>query len=186
MHDGTSGRRFTILDALVLVAATAFGLALMRETKGLPPGRVSATQGAIDLAVVYAIYYSSSMLIVWSLAAVAQAERRPRPPLGDLLRSPGFIAVASALLGVAVVALPSAGLSVLRPSTPGGTFPLALSRRLSTDVGHFVIGAALPMAFYGRWLPRRTWVDRLGWAVGLLWVALLLLYWARSYVSLLF
>jgi hypothetical protein len=47
------------------------------------------------------------------------------------------------------------------------------------EAGFAVAGAWLALALGGRWRPEPSWIDRLGRAVGWLWIAALMVNWFR-------
>jgi hypothetical protein len=47
-------------------------------------------------------------------------------------------------------------------------------------VRNSVIGSMVALAFYRRLRPRPVWTDRLGWAMGLIWLVIGLLSWPRG------
>ena len=69
-------------------------------------------------------------------------------------------------------------------SRAADTYMHVLSTNLPGDVGYFVLGSSLPLVLRRQWRPRPTWTDRLGWLIGMLWVVMALLTWARLYLIL--
>ena len=71
------------------------------------------------------------------------------------------------------------GLSIIAPYGFTKPYVDAISVHLPRGVGYFVLGAFLPLMFRGRSCPLPTWIDRLGWVVGLLWIVMALLTWVQ-------
>src|SRR5262245_18876219 len=103
------GRRFTIADGLILVAATAAGLAIIKDgVLGVamprtlagflrrPPGgwwsKKLLVRGAGALAMV------APCVVAWTLAYMIIRLRGPRPPMRRLARQPGFAVGIAALI----------------------------------------------------------------------------------------
>lgn len=95
----TTGRRFQLSDAIVLVAATAVGFAVVRPyyatmnlLDGSPPfpsaGRFSGwMKGAWDCLVLVA-----PIVMAWTLAIVVLRLRAPRDRWRRFVRQPGLVA----------------------------------------------------------------------------------------------
>lgn len=169
-------RPITILDGLVLIAATGIGIAgarKMRASQGLPSIWVG-----LDV-----VNGSVPFMLALTLGLLALGLRGPRPPRRKLGARPGWVAclvVGIALgidaglhlmnRGVAAAFLPSGGLGV------SGELDLLLTNTIwrMTSVGtHAVAAAWAVMALLGCWRPRRDWVDRLGLILGVYWLALM-------------
>ena len=151
MSNDLAHRRFLTSDAMILIAATAIGFAESRDL----------TDDLLELSLMATI----CLLVSWSIACLLIRLRYPRPPLGRLVNQPG----ASACLSGGV---PSAFLHILafwdRPRFMGY---LAGSAFLSG----FAVAAVWLVQMIGRELePEAGWVDRLGVALGLGWVAIFL------------
>ncbi len=107
---GPPRRKFNVLDAMVLVAASAAGLALLRyDHKNL--SLLLADYGVIigsketwesSWVVFYAISSTirrtQPLLFAWTLALLLLRLRRPRPVLRRLARQPGLAACVSVVL----------------------------------------------------------------------------------------
>jgi hypothetical protein len=97
---GQIGRRFSIGDAMTLVAAVAVGLALAKVAfDGAYPSRLHA----IECGPAAAFFCVASL----SAAFIPLRLRRPRPPLVRVIRQPGAVAcgTAIAMLGVGEVSV---------------------------------------------------------------------------------
>jgi hypothetical protein len=185
MQHSAAERRFTLSDLVVLIAAAAFGFALLKPAlSSLAARPIRLTGGAAEYAIFYGLLFGTPVLIASSLTLVALSLRPPRPPLRRLHRWPGFVVNASGILGVSVILVHYLGQTIIDPSRFSGTYMHVLSTGLPGDVGYFVLGSFLPLVLRGQWRPRPTWTDRLGWAIGVLWVAMALLTWSRLYLIL--
>ncbi len=92
-------RKFNLLDAMILVAATAAGLGLLRMF--LAGGRFflgSPFQGRFSYYVQSGIEASYPFLMMWTFALFVLGLRQPRPPVRRLVRQPGMAACAAASL----------------------------------------------------------------------------------------
>jgi hypothetical protein len=182
MHAGEStgavripARRFTILDAIVLVAAMAPGLAVLRA-RGLefwaPRG------GGLQLVLDYAYLLLLAIrpfLMGLSSAALILGLIRPRHEARLLFRQAGMAASAAATLGMAADILPYLAFkAIARWITGGGdNFVLAFLRvQYAWSIPVAIEGAWAALALGGRWRRGRGWVDGLGIRLGVAWIAL--------------
>ena len=193
-------RRFTLLDAMVLIAATAVGFSLARtyslavlnnELRPYPfIPRVLLTVWVYILAAI-------PVTAMWSIAVFGLCLRRPRRPLRQLARQPGFVANGAVTL-VSLVRL--GGFLTLMARTIGNRFytlSLGVSDAFSVTVSYpgpvntatvynsayfastaFGISTAvaavwLLLAVSRRWRSQPDWLDRLGRALGVYWVAVI-------------
>jgi len=194
-------RPFGLADAMLLVVAAATGLWLNRvELHWLGveffwnTDPYNKTQLILSLVLPY--------VAVGTAALLGMRLRQPHPPLRRLARQPGAVAcmVASAVLLVTVgwVATTMATGHIVEFSqfiTPvpfkggghgrGGTFYYPGGRMLvvyGDRVGFAVAGAWLSLLLSGHWRPERTWIDRLGRAMGWLWLGLTAVLWVRGFL----
>ena len=170
--EGVSGhpprhcRRFNLGDAMILVAASALGLALARmylprffpSFGGVAFGQLigstpwSATLSRSDVLVtILVMVLGASILftLCGTLAFLIVRLRRPRPPLRDVALQPGVVACWAILIAFCV--------EQVAPSLL--VYPVAIP----------LAWAALAMS--GRWRPEPGWIDRLGRLLGICWIA---------------
>ncbi len=89
-------RTFKITDAMVLIAATAVGLALAR---GAYP--YDLLRPRVGSYLSWLLNGPSSCLVAaWAMAVVVLRLRRPRPPRRRLVRQPGFVAGVASLMAM--------------------------------------------------------------------------------------
>lgn len=170
-------RRFTIIDAMILVAASAVAFVVVRPI----------INGRLQGQPWWASYLAAVMgfLVAWTPTVLILRSRRPRPPLRRLTRQPGFAAglagTSVVLLGalaiglLALVRFARRGMAVraglpLRP--PNSAWWLGVVLHFGAVVGPAVIGAWLLLAFSGRRRPSGGWLDLLGRALGTAWIIL--------------
>ncbi len=187
----TSPRCLDLWDAVILIVATAAGFEAWLVAIGFlgdPPWRRNP-------AVDRAMHLLMPLLFAWTLALPALRLRRPRPRWRGLFRQPGMAACAVALAVLICTLIGTAqswSIHQFRPMpvTPfpprwmssawaGRLPPLQQLGRLlyydglgSTWAGPAICGAWLTMALGGWWRPERSAIDRLGRAIGVVWIVL--------------
>jgi len=175
-------RRFTILDAMVMAAATAVGLAYFRAL--LPGGwwRASwvVSPALRALGIAEDLYWS--LATPWMIAITALRLRRPRPSPRRLVRQPGVMACCAALMAMIPALTHVALYATFRPSY-SWSINMVLSCTYELAVSA-VAGAWLTLAISGRWRPEPDWVDRSGRLLGLGMICDLILFRAYSWVEL--
>lgn len=194
----TSPRRLDLWDAVILIVATGAGVEAWLVAIGFlgdPPLRGSpAIDRAMDLLL--------PLLFAWTLAIPALRLRRPCPQRRGLFGQPGMAACAVALAVLVCTLVGAAASWPVHQSRPKPTtFPgrwilsvdgrwmssafdprlpplQQLGRLLYYDglgsswAGLAICGAWLTMALGGWWRPERSAIDRLGRAIGLVWIVL--------------
>jgi hypothetical protein len=98
--------------------------------------------------------------------------RRPRPRFRRLNRQPGFVACVAA--GLTLLLCGATSLPLLAHGKDWVSFI-----SYAPEVCFAVVGAWLALALAGRWHTEPGWIDRMGLAVGVLWIASNLLTWLR-------
>jgi len=116
------GRRFTVMDSMVLVAATAIGLTLTYggwewdfwqsncDARSLLSSQKPLTFSdkvsiCAEEAEEWVFEHGVPMLVSWTAAVLALRLRSPRPKLRRLARQPGFCAVLVPILVIAARSL---------------------------------------------------------------------------------
>lgn len=161
--DTVARSRFRIVDGMVLIAAVAAGLGLTRfigrdDTRGIAPG--VGWHGPIVLALSWAV-----AALGWSRRGLAR--RRA-------FRAPGVPACTAVAIASAMA------LAATSHNLIGGNFRGLASAHVWRVLALWATGPNLMavailatwavLAVNGRWRPRRDWLDRLGIALGLVWI----------------
>jgi hypothetical protein len=169
-------RRFSLADAMVLVAATAPGFILLRTAVSLglfnlspnpkaPPGREFINSLAVS---------SASILGSLTLAVLVLSFHRPRPNLREVIGRPGFVACV-AVVAASFLPLVHFVIGATTLSATGLNIALYFNNtlaRLTLSAGQMIIGAWIALALLGRWRPEPTWKDRLGCVLGAGWIVI--------------
>jgi hypothetical protein len=169
----TSERPFTLIDAMILVAATAVGFGILRDWAApaiwYPWPRL---RSIVDFTHVVL----GMMNLYWTIAVVGIRLRRPRPSLRRLGRQPGFVAGVAVLLMTLIYNLLRLYM-ILGPRRVLWERLYAFVLNLSSvqSIAPAVAVAWMVLAVSGRWRPDSGWIDRLGRCVGFLWLGLLVM-----------
>jgi hypothetical protein len=162
----TAECRFTLLDAMILIAGTAVSAAIARgfftESRPYPFGRM-AIEGIYILT-------ASHLLLGWSVALLAcQAWRRGR--LGRrVARWPGTAACVAVFVVASLNLMYAWTVGLARTSYARVFVSMSLARP-HTMAGAVAVAWSV-LLLSGRWRPARAWPDRLGRAIGWSWLAL--------------
>jgi hypothetical protein len=177
----TARRRFTVLDGMVLVAATAFGCGADAWLGGFIEDqwgqatpdllRSFFRERKFDGMAVVLMLLAGPVAGAWTLALIPLRLARPRPSLRRLARQPGWMAscaFALALVSGSVVV----GLLMAVIEGRSLTFLLQeLSPLVPLLVAPAIVAAWLALVLNRRWRPEPSWVDRAGRALGVYWIA---------------
>jgi hypothetical protein len=169
-------RRFTLAEAMLLVAATAPGLVLLRIAAGLglftddPRSEAPPSRQFIEHLSVF----GGCILFPLALAVLVLSLRDRRPVRRDVIQGSGFVArvavAISAILPVArflvrVGTAPAADISNALPLNFNNMFG-----SLEKDACLMIVGAWLALAVTGRWQLGPSWTSRLGCVIGVCFV----------------
>ncbi len=195
-----SPRPFSLFDAMVLVAAMAFGLGGLRVANSNLGELAEAFRESVTAIVhpeegwsawawaLYQIYgiaasFSIPFACALTLAVLLLRFRRPRPGIRRLSRQPGL----AACFAAAVPLIPSL-VGLVGTAIVGGPTPTVFPHGTEWDrwigyafilvpayTGAAVLGAWSLLLISRRWRAEPSWIDRLGRALGLYWIALILL-----------
>jgi hypothetical protein len=164
-------RRLSIADVMIVVAAAAIGLVLVRQPfpiSGRSPMSALAWSGLV---------LATDFLAPVSFAFLAIRLRPPRPTFRRLARQPGF----AACLVVAAASVVVAGLFGIDQILAKGGPHLNSESWCSLEVHSAalaVLGSWITLATAGRWRRLATGgVERLGRLVGWTWLSLLAILW---------
>jgi len=169
-------RNVTLIDVVVLGAATAAGFAVFRALRidlamhSRPVGESWPSRMA-DQALLSIVPF----LITWTLAFPFIRLRAPRPPLRRLARQPGIAGCTAASVGIiyeltwmALIARKHGlQLAINRGLVPAYSGFLRLTGDL---VSLWVAAAWMVLALGGWWRAEPRWVDRLGRLLCLAWI----------------
>lgn len=167
-------RPLTLLDGMILVAATGVGFHFCRA---------SVNQELVDTKSWTAINLVSFLVASWTVSLLAIRLIPPRPGLRRLMRQPGVVACLIVTVVIAVKAVYCGLIRAvvsLEAMTSGG-YPYLRGDWFDTLAMHSgSIGAAVCVAWLmlllsGRRLPERSWIDRLGRILGAYWIILILI-----------
>ncbi len=170
---GDEHRQFTLIDAMMIIAATATGLALDRavwldtalwsEIRFWDGSVPRDFRSLVHIGVLLSVL-PAAMLTV---AALALHLRQPRDRWRRVCRRPGMAACLAAtsplVIGMALVGCARLGKSDF-------TANLLLGYGLPLMAGGAVAAEWSLLVLNGRWRPSPSWLDRLGRLVGLLWL----------------
>ncbi len=179
---GQGSRRFTIADGMILVAATAAGLAWIGRVLPTMTGNWPQAGSSFDRAWMLAVGGTALALpcvLAWTVAVLVLRLRGPRPSWRRIVRQPGAVACLAASLGLLAASVLMA--SVIAYLWMSGRWSGASWKDLAGTLleweglaSPFVgVGVAISwamLAIEGRWRSERGWIDRAGRALGLFWI----------------
>lgn len=168
-----SKRRFTLIDAMALVAATGVGFALAR------PGLVgflnhfsrnwagaSRLVAWIEVGTAWS-FGLAPVTIVWAAALIFLRVRPPRPARRRLSRQPGFTACVALVVGPLMLSILLAAIFAIHPQAKVFGDEMIL---WTDSIGWPVAAVWVVQAQSGRWRPVPDWIDRFGRALGACWI----------------
>jgi hypothetical protein len=175
---GRACRNATLADLIILVGATAVGLALLRWTwPGYWPtnGYSWPSLGGgtariyVDSALRYGLGVAPPLLLAWSAGFLAIRFREPRPRWRQLARHPGTAAAIASMLAVLLMLAMFAVVNAVPGRLLEFWYAFLL---LSYLAGPSVIGAWATLAATGLIRRGAGWIERLGIGLGISWIAL--------------
>ncbi len=117
----TRKRRFSLIDAVALIAATAIGLALQRPALIPLNARNMSFSGRwpwLESGIFHGLIYATPVLFAWSVATLVLSLRQPRPSFRSIARSPGFVMNTAAIAGVFCISMHYLGQTAINPVGP--------------------------------------------------------------------
>jgi hypothetical protein len=174
-------RRFTIKDAIVLVAATGIGFAGARSQQADAVRQGYVLLGTSHFYGFFIFALPVSLFLAWTLALLVLRLLRPRPRYRRLIGSPGFTVYYAIGLG-ATFTVYSFALERLIQVHNGAnrmTWIYELFRfnnySISTYVAPGVASGWFLLYLFGRWRRRsdRDWIEVCGIALGFGWIVLM-------------
>ena len=175
---GKPGRKFGLLDAMILVGAAAAGAPSIRPFllygRGMPdffreffPALGPFVYTAYSDEVVK---FLEPWLASWTLAFLAIRLRKPRPRFRRLMRQPGMVACVAATVVMAVGAALATAVIGTVGIPPLEDFYLKILPPLFDSAAIAVVAVWSAMALARRWKPEPGWIDRMGRVIGALWI----------------
>ena len=171
-------RRFTLADAMLLVAATAPGLIMLRTAAGLglfttDPKSRPGREFIEHLAIAGGCILVPMALVVLALSLLAR-----RTETRDVAQGPGFTACV-VLVVASVLPIAYFVVRVAKADALNRNIEISLNfnnsfGRLELYGGPMIAGAWLALALSGGWRPGKTWLDRLGCLVGACYILMFL------------
>jgi hypothetical protein len=177
----SAARKFTLLDAMVLIAATGIAFVPIRlflwenwhfpEERSVP--EIWRTGLEINVSLVPLALSLSAAILLLGL-------KRPRPNLRRVYRRPGIAACTVALLYAILSAMGYAVFLHFSYALDRAVFDDQSSAMLWIRIGMqpiFLVGGAIAsvwivMWLSGTWRAERSWIDRAGRALGVYWILL--------------
>jgi hypothetical protein len=174
-------RRFRLLDAMILIAATGVACGLMLGIERVTQGQVSwstvselasGAQGQLEAwklvvtTVFLVVLLAMPFAAMWTLAIIPLRFTGPRPRFRRLARQPGINAAFSACVAL-VLAGVEAGVTLW---LDGNEFTYFFLLAIPTYPALAVLIAWMTLLVGGRWRAEPSWVDRLGRALGVYWI----------------
>jgi hypothetical protein len=190
----TPPRRFTLLDAMIVVAAVALAIAATRwkyagyawfwnfHREGWTPGaslRRLATAAAFALPTLFAA----------TVAVVLARLAPPRPPLRRIARQPGSTACGMALLAIAAETVGFVARQIehryswaqyqnwIETAGALGIFTTDVLIRSTYAVSYAILATWTLLALGRQVRTERSWVDRTGRALAVTWMLTAFLFW---------
>jgi hypothetical protein len=176
----TQRRRFTLIDATVLIAATAVALVPVRYAfsfglvQGLPATWDVESGASFAFGLTWIV---TPLLITWSVALWILRLRQPRPRLRRLFRQPGMAATTAILCALLLRAIEILGMvaiaMVAEPfgfAADGDLFSVD-ELGVQSDQWLRTLGGAVLAVWLVLWLARvgrceRSWIDLAGRLLG--------------------
>jgi len=181
-------RRITLFDLMILVAATAIGLALVQF--GWPRKAAGASIFTWAVWPSYSGYPSKTWvlpiaervapflpcLVGWTGAFLVIRLRGPRPRRRRLIAQPGLVAAVAALSVLTIESILLIGSAKFDGrfnwSSPSSINLFIVNGvvLLAHHAGWAVLVSWLTLILIGQWRPERSWVDRGGRVLGCTWI----------------
>ncbi|HEX8203521.1 MAG TPA: hypothetical protein VF590_23800 [Isosphaeraceae bacterium] len=164
-------RRFTLADAMILVAATALGLDPARRFLADVHIAVSWELTPVNVleASATAVAATTPCAAMWTLGLLPLRLLPPRPDRRRLRRQPGFV---SAAIGLLIGVVSGAGMTAILAFQPpiNPQILALLILLLPLTVGPGIAASRLTLRMLGRRQPAADWVERLARLLGWFWI----------------
>ena len=162
-------------DLLVVIGATAVGLAILRAissdfTDHLPGSKASGVIWSWPLAACNGYMMAGVVVAMWTVTALYLRLRPPRPRLRRLARRPGFAMACGAIVTYLTVWAAMGGYMAFKAKSSPDLNDCLIIASLPTG---FAAGSAWFLAALGaRCRPGPDGLDRSAWLLGLYWLGL--------------
>lgn len=168
-------RKFSIIDMMILAASTTpvfLWLWLVSVFELMP--FIGLEEGSFFGALTTATFLADPFLAAWTLAWCVLRLRGPRPPWRHLVRQPGVAVGLVAIIGWSIGGIVTLRWSLDVHHMPPSWIEFGVVQLASATMfgGFGVFVAWAGIALDGRWRPEKSWVDRMGRALGVCWIAL--------------
>ena len=177
-------RPFNLLDAVILLASVAAGLAWARADIAATIWVREQPSGTIlgNHMLMRPVRFSdrlftfrrgaAHLLACWTAALLLLRLRRPRPHAAPVMRQPGAVAVATAVAYNVVVAGGFAMAFFIRAKYKPQWSDYAAQAIDVHGTAMAITAAWVVLAFSGRWCADPSWIDRSCRVIGLAWIGL--------------
>jgi hypothetical protein len=181
----SSPLRFRLLDQMIVVAAIAAGIAVVRDLSWVyikslhsPSSLAQACDYARGLAIGLLLPFG----LIGTMTVLGFDLRQPRPALTRLSRRPGVLACAAVAV---VLTLGLSGLLVAtsvsywiwsEPFIMDEAWARKFLEIMASHCGFGVAAVWSTSACSGRWRPVPGWLDRIGIALGIFWLGMIPLF----------
>ena len=181
--ESSPARKPTLVDAMILVAATGIGLAVIREWSPryytwpyspIPPP--TWLQWSVVVLSHWA-FYVVPMPAAWCLAVLILRALGPRPPLRAAFAQAG----SAAALGSGVAT--AAGVCHFLLHLKNASWHDLPFEYTTYSEGIAVIAVWVMLALTGTWRARHDWVDLLGRVLGCYWILMFPVVWFRTFAG---
>ena len=192
MAMATPRRRFQLLDAMILVAATATGCAGMQWISQLLSEvgvwssisenwrttwqSISQSSTTLDLVshlslwCVLVAVLAMPLVLSWTLALIPIRFISPRPRFRHLACQPGLMASTATGLAIGFVGLLIVVPVLVSPRGAATNVLYIVMCLVPTFVGLAILASWMTLLAGRRWLAEPSWIDRLGRVAGVFWI----------------
>jgi len=166
-------RKFTLLDAMILIGATAVGFACARTVESC----VNAFYIFLNPNILWLRFHVGTcaagvFLAIWSVTLLALDTRWRFAGIRHSLQQPGTTACATSSLIVLSILSAKALWAAAHRSRAFHLTSWADTGQWGPQVGGAIVAAWLVLAACERWRAAPDWIERAGRAIGIGWIVL--------------